>query len=102
MILITRPNVIVVIPSRSSEVEFNDVTSHVVADNSSPFATISIGMPRGQSFGAIHDTLLELQKGFFLALNADRMNGVAIANTNNTNTSDHNEKGKVKKDKPSH
>ncbi|GLT44399.1 hypothetical protein SLA2020_183010 [Shorea laevis] len=101
--IISLINLIIDLPYRiSSEVEFNDVTSHVVADNFRPSTTISIGNPRGQSVGAIHDTLLELQKGFFLALNADRMNRVAIANANNGNISDQNEKGKEKKDKSSH
>ncbi|GLT44391.1 hypothetical protein SLA2020_182940 [Shorea laevis] len=86
----------------SSEVEFNNMTSHVVADNSRPSTTISIGNPRGQSVGAIQDTLLEFQKGFFLTLNADSVNRVAIANANNGNVSDQNEKGKQKKDKSSH
>ena len=77
---------------KASEMEFEDVTSNVVAENTDPMTTIHVrcrSSPRGKVVRRICKVLLEVEKGVSLAFNATNLRvGVGSAEVRRRMNSD--------------
>ena len=57
----------------ASEMELEDMTGVVVADNTDPVTAIHVRCPRGKAIRRICKVLLEVKKGVLLAFNATNL-----------------------------
>ena len=78
---------------KGSEMELEDMTGAVVADNTDLVTTIHVRCPRGKAVRRIYKVLLEVEKGVLLSFNATNLRvGVGSAEVRRMNSEQTKEK----------